>query len=239
MTVVTKFLPRAVVLTAVTLAGLGCVDSKTPVSPPRSDPSSDLERAETGALLDATATARVLSEVTKLPELMAARAWLERQGYVYVDSNSLVLVHRVRDQRSAAFEPTSLGRRSRVPYVPRHVVRCDTVSWLAFENPAHDSANHTAVLHFSNGIRAGSFLIELDIATGHPAVIRQGYFEEGEWHEADIGTEGWLACMAGGLAGSIVRCSMTNCGFGHCMGAGTAVSLAACTAVALWDWLSK
>lgn len=220
---------------------VGCQSSdKLLSSHAHSGPASEASPGlESRVLLDPAFTVPILRGALIQPHVVSARALLEAEGYTYVEGNSLVLIHQTEDDIPASFDAASRGPRP--PRNPSRVdrVRTDTVSWLAFENPTHDLANHTAVLHLSNGHRSGTVLVELDISGEQPSVIRQGYMSDTGLVSQDIGAEGWLACMAGGLAGSIVRCSMTNCGFGHCMGAGTAISLAACTAVALWDWLSK
>jgi hypothetical protein len=219
---------------------VGCQSSDTPLSSQQTATSGgDAEPAlESKALLDPVTTMPILRGALIQPHVVSARAMLEAEGYRYVESNSLVLIHQTEDDVPASFDAASRGPRP--PRNPSRVgrVRTDTISWLAFENPTHDMANHTAVLHLSDGHRSGTVLVELDISGEQPSVLRQGYMSDTGLVSQDIGTEGWFACMAGGLVGSAVRCSLTNCAFGHCMGIGAAVSLAACTASALWSWLS-
>lgn len=219
----------------------GCQSSDSPVSSKsQTRTADDVESlSESRVLLAPSATAPALGHAMAQVDVAAARELLESEGYTYVESNSLVLIHGSGAVEQPAFDAAAQELAPRRPHDRVGRGRVDTVSWLAFENPLHDLANHTAVLYFSNGIKSGTFLVELDISEAMPQVVRQGYFQEGQWQEGDVGTESWLACMAGGLAGSIVRCSMTNCGYGHCLGAGSAISLAGCTAVSLWNWMNS
>jgi hypothetical protein len=237
-----KHLIRGVGVLILLCVFAACRSSDAPVSPQsQAQPAADADRPvpESRALLDLTATTPALRGALAQPNVAAARLLLESEGYTYVEANSLLLLHYVRDFMPAQFEATSNRPKVGTPRDRASVTRCDSVTWLAFESPAHDPANHTAVLHFSNGYRSGTVLMELDVSSDVPSVIRQGYIEDGVWHSGDVGTEAWLACMAGGFAGSIVRCSMTNCGFGQCMGIGMGASLAACTAVSLWNWMNS
>jgi hypothetical protein len=218
----------------------GCQGSDPPVSP-QSQGSRDaaLPLTESRVLLEPATMAPALRGALSVPNVAAARIMLETEGYTYVEANSLVLIHTVRD-----FLPETFDAASDRPSPPRDRSRAggervDTVVWLAFENPTHDLANHTAVLYFSNAILSRTFLIELDISTETPEVIRQGFFEDGEWNDQDIGTEAWFSCVLGGSAGAAVGCAYSNCGYGHCVAVGVGASLVGCTASALWDWATS
>jgi hypothetical protein len=164
----------------------------------------------------------------------SARALLEAEGYTYTDTNSLVLIRRrpTRGWAEAtpsgwAVDPSRLPRR-------RPLTGIDSIYWLAFENPTHDSANHTAVLAANLNGRNVTVLVELDVSRDTPTVIRQGKVEGGVFIPGDIGTDGWLSCMASGGAGVATGCAFTNCGWGHCAAAGGAAVAAGCTVGWLW-----
>lgn len=219
---------------------VGCQTSDTPMSS-QSDkaPEGDTAPAlESRVLLELAATTPALRGALIQPQVVSARAMLEAEGYSYVEGNSLVLIQQSAEIPSA-FQPSASG-----PTPPRDPSRADciwtdTVSWLAFENPTHDMGNHTAVLHRSNGRWSGTVLIELDISGDWPQVIRQGYMSDSGFVSADVGTDGWLACVLGGGAGTAVRCAFTNCGFGHCAAIGGSAVLLGCSVSALIDWASK
>lgn len=201
---------------------VSCQSSDTPVS---SLPST---AAESNVLLDPDATMPILRGALVQPQVVTARAQLESEGYAYVEANSFVMTYQSAEA-AEGFDATSRGPRP--PRDPSRMdrVRIDTISWLAFENPTHDLGNHTAVLHRSHGSSAGTVFFELDISGDWPLVIRQGYVSDSGLVSADIGTEGWLACVLGGSAASAVRCALSNCGWGHCTAIGVGISVVGCT----------
>lgn len=215
---------------------VGCQTSEAPVSSQPADPEP---ATESKVLLDPAATTPALRGALVQPTVVSVRTMLESEGYTYVEANSLVLIQQTAERAPVNFDATSKGPQP--PRDPRRVdrIRTDTISWLAFENPTHDLGNHTAVLHLSNGKTSGTVLMELDITSDWPQVIRQGYVSDSGFVSADIGTEGWLACVLGGGAAAGVRCAFTNCAFGHCMAIGGGAVLVGCTVGAIIDRVSK
>jgi hypothetical protein len=139
----------------------------------------------------------------------AGLAHLESEGYSYVDTNSLILVRRrvVRRFRPEAFSAFLLDTPD--AFKKESFVEIDTILWLAFENPAHDMANHTAILSGRGVTR----LVELDVSTTTPGVIREGKIVSGQFIPGDVGTAGWLSCVGSGLLATSVTCLMSNCGW--------------------------
>ncbi len=219
---------------------VGCQSSDAPLSSvahqaPERDASPALESK---VLLDPAATTPALRGALIQPQVVAARALLEADGYSYVEHNSLVLIQQSIETPSA-FTPAASG-----PIPPRDPsradrIRTDTVTWLAFENPTHDMGNHTAVLYRTDGLTSGTVLIELNIAGEWPLVIRQGSVSDSGFVSADIGTNGWLACVLGGSGASAIRCALSNCGWAHCTAIGAGASLVGCTIGWLVDRASK
>ncbi len=133
---------------------------------------------------------RILEHSMLFDDIAWGRVWLEDQGYTYVASNSLVLI-----ERELAYVPIEreTENRSRVDKViPGHnwiskVARADTVVWLAFENPTHDSTNHTALLaHWQNDDSVETVLVELNVSAEVPAGLREGHITGGAFVSDDL-----------------------------------------------------
>lgn len=215
---------------------VGCQSSDAPLS---SQPAKAIPTVESKVLMDPAATMPVLRGALVQPTVVSAKTLLESEGYTYVEANSMVLIQQTVEESPTTFDAASRGPRP--PRNPSRVdrIRTDTMSWLAFENPTHDLGNHTAVLHYSNGLTSSTVLIELDVSREWPRVIRQGYMSDSGFVAADIGTESWLACVLGGGAAAAVRCAFTNCGWGHCAALSGAAVLVGCTIGALVDRAMK
>ena len=211
---------------------VGCQTSEAPVS---SQPAATEPVTESKVLVDPAATTPALRGALIQPTVVSARAMLESEGYSYVEANSLVLIQQTLEQAPGGFDPAARGPRP--PRDPSRVdrVRTDTVSWMAFENPTHDPANHTAVLHFSNGDRSGTVLVELNVGGETPVVVRQGPVGPSGFVAADIGAEGWLACVLAGGAATVTRCMLSNCLWGQCAAIGSSATLVGCTVSWLVD----
>jgi hypothetical protein len=116
--------------------------------------------------------------------------------------------------------------------------RADTMVWLAFDNPTSDSGNHAALLWGGGAGHRITRLVELDVSSGVPQLIRHGriidsQYQPGDPHELD----GWFACLAVGLFNAAWRCSWTNCGWAHCAAINGGGALVVCTAAKLFGYL--
>lgn len=187
----------------------------------------------TRAILYSPRVESVFANTLSSANVMAGIALLESEGYTYVDTNSMILVRRsgggggersTGTATASAFWPDP----NKVPDTGG-VIRIDTILWLSFENPTHDMGMHTAIISARDHNSDITRLVELDVSTELPRLIREGKFVEGEYVPGDAGTEGWLLCMGTGLVGSAVACAVTNGGYGHCLAGTSLGTLAACT----------
>lgn len=192
-------------------------------------------------LLEETETkAQVLESCLANQDVAWGHAWLESQGYTYVDTNSLVLIEMeyLIDPPINDGEDTQplLSKQFPEPGHAPILIRADTVVWQSFENPTHDSANHTAILTgWSNNGTPRSIFIELDISQIPLVIIREGEIISGEFVPSDMGMEVWWKCMVGGLIAGGVGCIYFNGGWGHCMAGAAAITTTGCTVGAILD----
>ena len=183
----------------------------------------------------------ILSTVLSNDNVNTAKTWLENQGYEYVDSNSLVLVQNEFNYVSDTLMLLPNNNKMVFKSTPQHeikkiLIEADSISWMAFENPTHDLSNHTALITFwRNDGKKNTVMIELNVGTNPPGVIREGVFIDGTFVPEDIGTVDFLGCLLGGIAASAVGCILSNCGYGACLGVGSAASLVGCTVQWLLD----
>lgn len=165
---------------------------------------------------------------------VSGKEWLETQGYSYGESNSAIIIENEYNYYSNAYTKVFIDNEEFSKLTPdikvvKDLIRADTITWMAFENPTHDSANHTALLtHWRNGSVQSTILVELDVSTAPPTSIREGSFINGEFIPEDIGVEFWLECMASGGAGVATVCAFSNCGWLHCAAVGSVGVLATC-----------
>ncbi|MDH3939279.1 MAG: hypothetical protein OEV68_18330, partial [candidate division Zixibacteria bacterium] len=193
-------------------------------------------------LLDETeAKAHVLQSCMANQDVAWGHSWLQSQGYAFVDTNSLVLIEMEyrTDPPIQDDEITRPGLSKQGPE-PGHtpiLIRADTMVWQAFENPTHDSANHTALLtYWRNGGEPQTIFFELDISDNPPVVLREGHVSSEQFIAGDVGIVDWWGCVVGGLAAAGTLCLFTNCGWGHCVVAGAGAAVVGCTAQAIWNW---
>jgi len=164
-------------------------------------------------------------------------AWIESQGYVFTDSNSFALIEE--EYHLAANDPevavgTEPAAAKRTPDIQpsSRLVRADSLVWLAFENPTHDMANHTAIITAYQGGQTRTMFVELNIGSEPPSLIRGGLIVNGQLIPDGNGEEhleSWWACMLIGAETTTVGCIFTNCGYGACAAAGLTVTLVGCT----------
>jgi hypothetical protein len=171
------------------------------------------------------------------------RQWIESQGYVYTDSNSFALVdeeyHMASNdvQVTVGTEPVAAKRTPDIEPTSR-LIGADSVVWLAFENPTHDMANHTALVCVTHGGETRVLFIELDVSAEDPVLIRGGLIVNGQFvqdENADEQFDSWWGCVLGGTAGSAAGCLLMNCAWGQCTAIGAVVSVVGCTVSALFD----
>lgn len=183
----------------------------------------------TSAILYSARLNSVFTNALSSENVMAGRAFLESEGYTYVDTNSLILIRRRSVRGSSAQAESAFLPDENRTLDPGSTVRVDTIFWLAFENPTHDMANHTAIISTHDRSSNITLLVELDVSTEQPGLIREGKIVNGQYTPGDVGTEGWLACMGAGLAGTAAGCLMTNCAYAHCAAGGSVGTLVACS----------
>lgn len=186
-------------------------------------------------LIDVSTTRPILVQAMATQDVSAGRFMLESEGYSFVDTNSMVLVLNTYERDEALPKPSS--DRPSGKQAGGRIKRADTIVWLAFENPTADSANHTAILWGGEDGSRLTRMIELDVSSGVPELIRHGRVVEGEYRPGDDHElDGWFECMGMGLMNAAWRCSFTNCGWGQCAGIYAGGTLVVCTAAKLFGY---
>ncbi len=173
-------------------------------------------------------------------DVMDAMQWLENHAYSYSEENSAVLFrdyYRSEPQRSEGVENiASYYYDHYVDFLELELAHTDTMIWYAFENPTHDSANHTAVVYFNSWTHGERVVVvELDVSVVPPSTIRIGRYENGQFFPGSSTMEGFFDCVGRNAVTSMVGCAVTNCAYFQCVGAGTAAGALVCGLTSLFD----
>jgi len=186
------------------------------------------------ALIDSSRNYNILMENRLDPNVAAAVQELESLGYTYVARNSLVMIQSnyLDDPNDGPSYPV----RAKLIYEERkRIIWADTIVWLAFENPTHDSANHTALITNYHDGHEKTIYMELNVGSienGGPT--SQGIVISGTIVPQDMGMDGWWGCVAGGVVTAGIGCLSSNCGWAHCTALWGLGALVGCTIASLW-----
>lgn len=201
-------------------------------------------REETELILeDSPIKHAIITQTFAAKGALDGRSWLESQGYTFTEENSAIMIHKeygyFADSMIMLPLDQPLGAKSSPEGIEirEEIIRADSIVWFAFENPNHDSSFHTAIITYWNEIgEQQTVFYEFDISTENPNVIREGYFDHGEFIPENMGLTNWLECVGAGSLASAGICAFMGPGYFQCLGAGAAASILGCTIYTVWQW---